>query len=188
MNRISIPILAILCGILAGLCLVKAAIAQPAEPTPTWVVIDAGAELDAGAIAAVEEAKAAPADPEKDPEGWAKATYDAIKAGRWLAVAGFVLMGVVLIFRRLVLQRWKWLQTDRGGVIATLAISFLGALAHSFAAGAGFSWSLLLGALGVAWAASGGWSQLKRLISPPDKKPEPVAKKAPPIPPPLRAA
>ena len=165
---------------------IGSAIAQPAEPTPTWVTIDAGSELDASAIAAVEEAKAAPADPAKDLEGWAKATYAAVKAGKWLAVAGFVLMGAVLITRRFGGEVWPWLKTDRGGVAATLALSFFGALAHSLAADTGPSWSTLLAALGVAWAASGGWSQIKRLIKPPDKQPElpkATARNVPPPPP-----
>jgi hypothetical protein len=155
-------VMTVLLFALLTVLLMRVAIADSGDPVPTWIADAAPSE---GATAEVTVP-----DPGEDTGGFAEATYSAIKAGQWLVAAGLVLIGLVYLARRFGGKVWPFLATDRGGVVATLVLSLVGAVAHSLAVGEPMSLAMLMAALGVAWTASGGWSQLRRLFAPPDKE------------------
>ncbi len=106
-----------------------------------------------------------------EPEAMAENAYDAMKSGRWLVLIGIVLMALVKLVRRYGGQAAPWLLTDRGGVVTALALALLTEIALLLASGRSPTFSGFMGALAAAWAASGGWVQLQRLLRPRDKPP-----------------
>lgn len=91
--------------------------------------------------------------------------------GKWLIVIGLVLSLVVTGLKYL--AKWggvSWFGTDRGGAVLVALTSVFGALSTSAIAGK-VDWTTFVAALAVTWSAVGGYSWLKKLIWPADKKP-----------------
>jgi hypothetical protein len=100
---------------------------------------------------------------------------------RGRAIAIVLLIGAVYCFRRwgrapLPWVGWKilpaWFGSDRGGVVLTLSLAFIGGIGHALAAGAPVNLSLFEAAFMTALAASGGYVGIRRLLWPPDKSDE----------------
>lgn len=101
--------------------------------------------------------------------------FDDVVAGKNYAraLASLLLIGVVWLFRKKGVSFipgavGKFLATDRGGVLVTLALAFFGALAHALMSSAAISVSLFWAAAMVAVGAIGGYAGLRRLLWPKD--------------------
>lgn len=104
--------------------------------------------------------------------------YEAFTSGKQL-YAGFL----ALIFAIAALKRYApgkvktWMQTDVGGTLTTLLLSFATAMTASLAGGAGITLAMLKNAFYVAAGAAGGYTMVRRLLIEPILKP--LAAKAP---------
>jgi len=93
---------------------------------------------------------------------------EAIKAGNWKMVAGLVLSGLMYVLNKY-RDSLKLFSGDRGGAVLVMLLALGGGLATSLVAGVPVDLKMLLGAVGVAWTAVGGYTWLKRLIWPESK-------------------
>lgn len=144
----------------------------------------AGCSLHAGCIAAaradeqpdpvpttsrpVADTDAATPD---DAEAHAEDVYDAVTSGRWLVVAGLVLMAIVKLLREAgtaIGGRWRWLATDRGGAVVAMALPILAQVGMLLASGRAPTASGLAGAIAAGAVASGLRVQVSRLLRPRD--------------------
>lgn len=91
---------------------------------------------------------------------------DAARGGQGMLAACLTLVLAVALAKRYGAARFPVLHTDIGGAALTLLGSFGGALATTLMAGAAPSLGLAASALGVAFAAAGGYSMAKRLLVP----------------------
>lgn len=159
-----------------GLLIMLAGVATAAPGEALEVDVDLQPDTSASPVATTskDRSDSDSALPD-DPEAIAENAYDAMKSGRWLVLVGLVLMGLVKLVRKFGGQAIPWLLTDRGGVATALGLAALSEIALLLASGRAPTLSGLMGALAAAWAASGGWVQLQRLIRPRDKSPVPVA-------------
>jgi hypothetical protein len=96
----------------------------------------------------------------------AKPVLAAVMSGQWAAGACLALVLLVAAARKHGAKRWPALATDAGGTALTLAGSFGGALATALLAGSAPTLALVWTALGIAVAASGGYTMIKRLALP----------------------
>lgn len=91
--------------------------------------------------------------------------YDAFRGGHYVAAGALALVLVVALLKRYAPGRLgKFVHSDAGGVISTLAISFGSTLAAYTGAGQSWEWSMLWTAGGVAFAAAGSYAMIKKLI------------------------
>lgn len=96
----------------------------------------------------------------------AKPILAAVMSGQWAAGAALALVLLVAATRKYGAKRWPVLATDAGGTAMTLVGSFGGALATALLAGSAPTLALVWAALGIAVAASGGYTMIKRLALP----------------------
>jgi hypothetical protein len=87
----------------------------------------------------------------------------AVKGGQGFLAAALVLVLCVSLARRYAGSRFPWIMSDVGGALLTLLGAFGGAAATALMAGTAPSIGLAVTAFGVAFAASGGYSMVKRL-------------------------
>jgi hypothetical protein len=95
-----------------------------------------------------------------------KPIFEAVKSGNSFLAAAMTLVLLVALARRYGISRFPFLGSDAGGAAMTLVGSFGGALSTALLAGSAPSLGLLSTALGIAVAASGGYSMAKRLLVP----------------------
>lgn len=126
--------------------------------------MDAGILVDAGAVVALP---VTPVNPD-DIGGVISALYNAIRGGQWVIAAGAVLVGLVWAARKWLPGLSPWFKTDRGGVVLTVAMSFIGALATSLLAGKLPGVQDLIAAVTVAASAMGIYTGTKRVVAPKD--------------------
>lgn len=96
----------------------------------------------------------------------AKPILSAVMSGQWAAGAALALVLIVALARKYGAKRFPFLTTDAGGTALTLVGSFGGALATALLAGTVPSLGLAYAALGIAVAASGGYTMIRRLVAP----------------------
>lgn len=95
----------------------------------------------------------------------AKPVYDQVMAGHYLAAVCLALIVAVAAIRRYAPDPiGAFMHTDAGGAAGTFATALLGALATATMAGAVWHWSMLWAAMGIAVAAAGGYTMLKKLV------------------------
>jgi hypothetical protein len=99
-------------------------------------------------------------------------TVAAARGGRWLVVLGGVLILLTKLLRAAASKMGvEWFATDRGGAVLVGATSLLGALGTSWAApDASVDWLTIAGALALTWTAAGGYTWVKAILWPRDKK------------------
>ena len=120
---------------------------------------------DAGAVDVPGEViVVVPPDVEADPMGFFEVLFKKIQGGEWLPVFALTLMVIVLVARKLLAPRLAWFGTKLGGAVLAFSTSLVLAVATSLFAGQGVSLGLISTALGVAWAASGGWELVKDVL------------------------
>ena len=101
----------------------------------------------------------------------AKPVLAAVMSGQYAYAAALALVFAVAAARRYGGARVPFLRSDAGGALLAVGGAFAGALATSIAASGAISIGLLWSALGVAVAAGGGYSLIKRLIVTPVLEP-----------------
>jgi hypothetical protein len=145
------------------------ALAQLAEPPA--LAVHASMEW-ADPIAAAPPAPPAVAipDPSQDPGGVVASLLAAAKAGQWRLLAGLVLSVLVWAARRWGSGAVPWLKTDRGGAVLVLLLALLGGIGTSLAGSGPFGLSLLVNSLSMAFVSAGGYTVVKRILSPSDAK------------------
>jgi hypothetical protein len=147
-----------------------------------------GQEIDAGAVEApaatgtelmepeaLEEAPAAEPTPaeqaEADPVGVATDVVNDVKAGDWRhAVAG--MLALLMLALGKVRGKIKYFDGDRGGAILVGVLGMAGAISTLLVSEAALDWRLFAGAFATVFTAVGGYTWIKRLIWPKDKKAE----------------
>jgi len=95
-----------------------------------------------------------------------------VQGGEWLPAFGAALMLLVFGARRLLGSFVGWFNTKLGGNVLAFGISMVMAVATALLAGQPVSVGLVATALGVAWAAGGGWENFKDLLKYVGKKDE----------------
>ncbi len=103
-----------------------------------------------------------------DPENlevFAKLAWQAVQTGNAWLILSFALVLVVWGVRKFLGPKVPFLQTQAGGAILTLVGSFAGAAGSALMAGQAMSPVLALAAFKVAFAASGGWTLVKHLLT-----------------------
>jgi hypothetical protein len=163
MPRVFLLVL-ILLSVLVGCSAVRA---EEAPPPGDSVSVVAPAVVAPATQPVV--APAAVPDPGADPIGYAQSTVSAAKAGKWLALVGLLIIGLVWCVRRWGSKLVPWLGTDRGGVATALVCGFLVSLASTAITGV-ISTAAIVGAVEQAVIAVGGYVALKKLIWPSDAK------------------
>lgn len=135
-----------------------APVAELMEPTLEADTVSATAPIAASEVA-TDDGQAEPeeGDEAKDELGLAKDAYAAIKAGRWLVLAGTILLLLVSLARRMA---GSWGKSRVGGYVMSYAVPIAGALGLSMAAG---QWGadVFFGALAAGFAAQGLHGQAK---------------------------
>lgn len=97
----------------------------------------------------------------------ARIVYDGVTTGGlsgWLVAVAGALVITTRVLRGYGAQLVPWLATDAGGTSLVAVGSLAGAMLTALLAGVSPSWSLVGYAAGVAFAASGGYAALKRLV------------------------
>jgi hypothetical protein len=89
---------------------------------------------------------------------------------QWTILIGFLLAGVIFLFRTFALAKWKWAQTSRGGVAVAFFVGVVGVVAGELIAGQASVMSIVDGIL-ATWVASGMFTQARAIA----KAPTPVA-------------
>jgi hypothetical protein len=96
----------------------------------------------------------------------ARLIYDGVTSGQlsYLGAAAGALVLVTRVLRQYGAQLVPWFGGDAGGTVLVLAGSLGGAVLTALLGGAAPSWSLAWYALGVAFAAGGGYAMVRRLV------------------------
>lgn len=125
-----------------------------------------------------------------DPTAVASALAAAISNKQWALVTALGITALVAGLRRWVPTTnvvGAWLNGKVGGIVSTLVISFGIALVAKLTAGQRLTVALAIDTLGLALAASGGWSIIKNFTEAVDDRAAAKAAAAaatPPVPPP----
>lgn len=114
----------------------------------------------------------------EDPVGLFGFLFAKVQSGEWLPAFGAGLMLLVYLARKGLGSKFGWFKTKLGGYTLSFGISLAGAVGTAALAGKAISLSLVITALGVAWAAAGGWEQFRDVVSYYRKKKEAKEAKA----------
>lgn len=96
------------------------------------------------------------------PQDIARNIYDAVRAGRWMAVIGGVLMLIVWGTRKLlVYKKVEWFGSPTGGRVLAFGLALLTILGTALVAREAPNLSLFAGAFAAAWVAAGQWEDVK---------------------------
>ena len=98
--------------------------------------------------------------------------FEKVQGGEWLPAFGAALMLLVFGARKLLGSFVGWFNTKLGGNVLAFSISIVMAVATALLAGQPVTLGLVATALGVAWAAGGGWENFKDLLKYVGKKDE----------------
>jgi len=112
-------------------------------------------------------------DPTTDPGAYVSAVTALAKAGKWLALCGALLVGVIFVLRRFVFGSVDWFQTNRGGATLAIGTALLVGLGTALGAGLPFGASLSAG-LALAMAAVATYVAPKKLAATDATRPPPV--------------
>ena len=106
--------------------------------------------------------------PESNPVDSVRDVVSGARTGNWRLLAGGVIT-LLMLGLKTSREKFKWFRGDRGGAVAVLSLSFLGALGASLATGLPIDLRMLAGVVGVAFTAAGGYSVVKSLFWPANK-------------------
>ena len=110
--------------------------------------------------------------PEVDPAGVFVTLFEKVEGGEWLPAFGAALMLLVFGARKFLSLFTNWFDTKLGGNVLAFSVSLVMAVATALLAGQVVTIGLIATALGVAWAAGGGWENLKDILKYVGKKEE----------------
>ncbi len=95
----------------------------------------------------------------------AKPVYEQVMAGHYIPAAALALILLVALLKRYAPGKaGAFMHSDVGGVLTTFATSLGGAVALATVGGAAWHWSMLWVSAGVAVAAAGGYTMIKKLV------------------------
>lgn len=98
-------------------------------------------------------------------EVFAKLLFEAAKSGNaWLLIS-LALIGGVYLVRRFLGGKVPFLKSQAGGALLNLVMAFAGAIASALLAGQSMSPVVALAAFKIAFAAAGGWTIVKHLLT-----------------------
>lgn len=139
-----------------------------------------------------QDAPAAPASsvaaplPSLDADGgvatMAKWIWDHVVEGHWWPAAAALLIMAVWAMRKWGSKYLPWLATDKGGAMLALGTSMVGAVLNAYLAGKALDMKAAMTALGVGFAAGGGWTMVRKIMGWSNAAPAPAP--TPPAPPP----
>jgi hypothetical protein len=101
----------------------------------------------------------------EDPSGLFVTLFEKIQGGEWLPAFGASLMLLVFLARKGLSPLVPWFKTKLGGSVLAFGLSLAMAAGTALLAGQTLTLSLAATALGVAWAAGGGWENFKDLMN-----------------------
>lgn len=137
--------------------------------TPAYAYAQPAPEAPSTEVPAEEAPAADVPAPEMNPVDTLGDLVSAVKDGNWRLVVS-LLLGIVMFAGAKFRDKISWFKGDRGGAILAMILAMAGAVATALASDAAMDWKLFLGAAGVAWTAVGGYTWIKRLFWPKDKK------------------
>jgi hypothetical protein len=100
-----------------------------------------------------------------DPTGLFITLFSKIQGGEWLPAFGAALMLLVFLTRAVLSKRYKWFESKLGGSVLAFGISLVMAAGTALLAGQSITLGLAATAMGVAWAAGGGWENFKDILN-----------------------
>lgn len=100
-----------------------------------------------------------------DPAQESSSLVGFLTSGKWLPAIGVTLMLVVWGIRSGLASKWAFWKTCAGGYILGFGVPLALYIGAALQTGTGFSFSLLLSALGATLASAGGWEQVGDLIA-----------------------
>ncbi|MCF6205338.1 MAG: hypothetical protein L3J47_00395 [Sulfurovum sp.] len=103
--------------------------------------------------------------PDLDPGSMFVTLLSKIQGGELIPAFGAVLMLLVFAARALLATKYKWFKTKLGGSTLAFSISLVMAGGTSLLAGQPITLGLAATAMGVAWAAGGGWENFKDILN-----------------------
>ena len=116
-------------------------------------------------------------DPAADPGAYISAVTALAKAGKWLALAGALLVGLVFLLRNFVLGGVSWFQTNRGGALLAICTAFLVGFGSALGGGLPFGGAASAG-LALMLATVGAYVIPRKVATTDPAKPPPVPLRA----------
>lgn len=111
----------------------------------------------------------------------AKWVWGNVVEGHWWPMAAGMLVIVVWLLRKYGGKYITWFTTDKGGACLALGTSMVGAVLNALMAGQAITVKAVMTAVGVGFAAAGGWTTLKRILAKDPAAPAtPAAEPTPP--------
>ena len=120
---------------------------------------------DAGPVEVTGEVIVIEGEATADPTGLFLTLFQKIQGGEWLPAFGASLMLLVFAARKLGGRFIPWLKTKLGGYVLSFGLSLAMAVATALLASQPITLALAATALGVAWAAAGGWETFRDLLN-----------------------
>jgi hypothetical protein len=96
---------------------------------------------------------------------------DLLMRGEYLPAIGVALIAFVAVARAGLASHWPWFGTKLGGYVLGFGTAALLYVGEAWRSGAGLSLGVLTAALGVGWAASGGFEMIRDIVASWRKKP-----------------
>jgi len=101
--------------------------------------------------------------PPTDPVDTVRDVVAGVRTGNW-RMAGGALVALLMLGLKTARDKTRWFSGDRGGALLVLLLSFLGSLGAALGTDLPVDLRMLMGALGVAVTAAGGYSVVKGLF------------------------
>ena len=135
-------------------------------------------DLDAPPPATLDAPSTTPPlpDPTTDPGSYVSAVTALAKAGKWMALVGALLVGIIFVLRRFVFGGVDWFQTNRGGATLAIGTAFLAGFGTALSANLSLATAASAG-LAFAMAAVATYVGPKKLATV-----DPVLGQPPPVP------
>jgi len=101
--------------------------------------------------------------PPSDPVDSVRDVVAGVRTGNW-RLAGGAVIAILMLGLRTAREKTRWFSGARGGALLVLLLSFLGSIGAALGTDLPVDLRMLMGALGVAVTAAGGYSVIKGLF------------------------
>jgi hypothetical protein len=119
---------------------------------------------DAGPVEVAGETVVVTEETPESPSDFFALLFEKVNGGEWLPAFGAALMLLVFGARKFLGTFVDWFNTKLGGSTLAFGISLAMAASTALLAGQPITLALAATALGVAWAAGGGWENFKDIL------------------------
>lgn len=109
--------------------------------------------------------------------GFAKSVMSDVQKKDWRMLAATVVMALAWALRKYgssVPKLGPWMNTDRGGAVLALILGLCAGVGNALGGAGSLGWSTLVNSLLVSVTAAGGFTLMKKIISPSDKPAAPA--------------